>query len=210
MYNSEPTFFIKEKYVLDDARKIFIEKKFDLIPIVDKDHQVIDILIWEDNNGEPGNVIHTESLSMQEIEDNQTVPGNPNAFYSTIVKLSSPLLIQGDFYVGIEVSGADPAGEEAAIAYTHDFNFDNSGRPGSSWLYITSSNPWGVTAGWKNIETFLNGSPKYAMHIYARTTSLPVSSQISASSQNVCQGDIVNFDASIKPSGTLGSSATLL
>ena len=31
-----------------------------------------------------------------------------------------------DFYVGIEVSGADPVGEEAAIAYTHDFNNDNS------------------------------------------------------------------------------------
>jgi PKD repeat protein len=162
----------------------------------------LDITIWEDNNGEPGNVLHSETLSMQEIEDNQTVPGNPNSFYPTVVNLSTPLLIQGDFYVGIEVSGSDPSGEEAAIAYTHNFNYDNSGRSGSSWLYISSSNPWSVAPGWKNIETFLNGSPKYAMHVYARTTSLPVLSQISASSQSVCQGDLVSFDGSASTNGS--------
>ena len=64
----------------------------------------VDIKIWNDNNGQPGAVVYTESLSMQEIEDNMTVPGNPNAFYPTSVELSSPFLISGDFYVGIELA----------------------------------------------------------------------------------------------------------
>jgi len=47
MYNPEPTFFVREKYTLNDAKKIFLDQKFDLIPIVDSDRKVVDALIWE-------------------------------------------------------------------------------------------------------------------------------------------------------------------
>ncbi len=152
--------------------------------------------IWNDNAGEPGSVIFSQDVDMQEIEDNQTVPGNPNAFYPTVVELSAPFQITGDFYVGIEVSGAAAAGEEAAIAYTHDFNFDVSGRPNYSWMYLSASNTFGAPAGWYDFGTTLSGSPKYAMHMYLRTTSLPVTANLAANPTTVCEGESIGYDAS--------------
>jgi len=46
-YHHSPTCFIDGEYTRDQAKKIFIKNKFDLIPIVDKKHRIIDVLIWE-------------------------------------------------------------------------------------------------------------------------------------------------------------------
>ena len=64
-------------------------------------------------------------------------------------------------------------------------------------FYASSSNPFGLAQGWKDMSTVLSGSPKYGMHIYLETTASPVSAVISASSQNICEGDQVQFNASL-------------
>ncbi|MBU1196096.1 MAG: NTP transferase domain-containing protein [Proteobacteria bacterium] len=46
-YYRHPTCFIDGEYTRDQAKKMFIKNKFDLIPIVDKKNRIIDILVWE-------------------------------------------------------------------------------------------------------------------------------------------------------------------
>jgi len=47
IYNTNPTVLIFEKYTIKDAKKIFLKNKFDLIPVIDNDQKVVDILFWK-------------------------------------------------------------------------------------------------------------------------------------------------------------------
>lgn len=46
IFNKKPTFVIKDKYDLEEIKKIFLKQKYDLLPIVDKNKKVIDYLTW--------------------------------------------------------------------------------------------------------------------------------------------------------------------
>ncbi|MBT6935989.1 MAG: NTP transferase domain-containing protein [Candidatus Marinimicrobia bacterium] len=46
IYQSKPTVFVEGKYELDEARTLFKKERFDLIPIVDEQGELIDILLW--------------------------------------------------------------------------------------------------------------------------------------------------------------------
>jgi len=46
LYQSKPTVLVEGSYNIDKAKKIFIKNKFDLIPIVDQNNVVVDVLIW--------------------------------------------------------------------------------------------------------------------------------------------------------------------
>jgi dTDP-glucose pyrophosphorylase len=46
IYQSKPTVLVDGKYKLDEAKKIFIRNNFNLIPIVDQESKVVDILFW--------------------------------------------------------------------------------------------------------------------------------------------------------------------
>jgi CBS domain-containing protein len=48
IYNTNPVRLIKETYEADHVRKIFLENKFDLIPIVDEVETVVDFVVWEE------------------------------------------------------------------------------------------------------------------------------------------------------------------
>ena len=48
IYNQKPTYFVQSEYNLDDVKKMFLENKFDLIPVVDNEHKVVDVLVWEE------------------------------------------------------------------------------------------------------------------------------------------------------------------
>ena len=54
IYNSKPTVLIAEKYEINEAKRLFTQKRFDLIPIVNDKGKLIDILLWGQilNNGE--------------------------------------------------------------------------------------------------------------------------------------------------------------
>ncbi len=53
-YQTKPTVLIKGKYKLEQAKKLFIKNKFDLIPVVVQGNKVVDVLLWDDvfKNGE--------------------------------------------------------------------------------------------------------------------------------------------------------------
>ena len=53
IYQSNPTILVNGQYKLDDVKKLFTEYKFDLIPVVDDEGKLFDILHWETvlNNG---------------------------------------------------------------------------------------------------------------------------------------------------------------
>ena len=48
IYNKNPFFIKKTKYNLNDIKKIFIKKKYDLIPVINSLSKVIDVICWED------------------------------------------------------------------------------------------------------------------------------------------------------------------
>lgn len=54
IYQSDPTVLLSGEYSKEEAKKIFIKKKFDLIPVVDQNGKCVDVLSWEKifNNGE--------------------------------------------------------------------------------------------------------------------------------------------------------------
>ena len=53
IYQSKPRVLIDGKYELDEAKKIFTRNKFDVIPVIDNEGKLTDILFWETvlNNG---------------------------------------------------------------------------------------------------------------------------------------------------------------
>ena len=46
IYQQNPTMLVKGKYILDEAKKLFTKNKFDLIPVVDEEGKLSDILLW--------------------------------------------------------------------------------------------------------------------------------------------------------------------
>jgi len=47
IYQSKPTVLIESEYTQEKAEKLFVQNKFDLIPLVDGEGKVVDILIWD-------------------------------------------------------------------------------------------------------------------------------------------------------------------
>ena len=56
IYQSNPTVLIDGEYENEDVKKIFTKQRFDLIPVVNKKSELIDILLWDEilNNGKKG------------------------------------------------------------------------------------------------------------------------------------------------------------
>ena len=48
IYNRNPTYLVRGTYETEDVKHIFLENKFDLIPIVDSSGLVIDYIVWEE------------------------------------------------------------------------------------------------------------------------------------------------------------------
>jgi len=48
IYQSKPTVLIKNKYTIDEARKLFIDKRFDIIPVINRQNKLIEILLFGD------------------------------------------------------------------------------------------------------------------------------------------------------------------
>ena len=46
IYNKDPFFFYEETISTEKVKKVFLEKKFDLIPVVNKNKKIIDVLYW--------------------------------------------------------------------------------------------------------------------------------------------------------------------
>jgi len=47
IFNPKPTFFISGQYSIEKAREIFLRERFELIPVINEDHQVVDVLYWD-------------------------------------------------------------------------------------------------------------------------------------------------------------------
>jgi serine protease len=154
---------------------------------------VVNIRVWANTAGQPGAVLHTQTVRLQEIMDNQTVPGQPNSFYPTIVEFDNPWLISGNFFIGVEVPNPVPSGQVFAVAYTHDFNNDLTGRPNYAWMRLAAGNAFSLPAGWYNFETTFVGNPRQAMHMQLMTTQYPVRANMNLSASSVCAGNSISF-----------------
>jgi serine protease len=155
-------------------------------------NDMVQIRIWNQVAGQPGTIVYTQNTPLSEIVANQTVPGNPNSFYPTIVEFDTPFLITGNFYIGVTTPQPTPPGQQYAIAYTHDLNLNSPPRPNSAWFQLQTPNGFGATPGWYQMSA-LTGNPNMAMHIYLRTTQHPVQATIQANSSPVCAGGSISY-----------------
>lgn len=46
IYNKNPTYFYKGQYTIEKVKDVFLKKNFDLIPVIDNEKKVINILTW--------------------------------------------------------------------------------------------------------------------------------------------------------------------
>ena len=47
-YKRKPTVVLKDEYDIEKLKKIFIENRFDLVPVIDKKGKIIKIILWDD------------------------------------------------------------------------------------------------------------------------------------------------------------------
>ena len=47
IFQQNPTVIVENEYKLEQAKEIFIKNRFDLIPIVDREGKVLDVLVWD-------------------------------------------------------------------------------------------------------------------------------------------------------------------
>lgn len=155
----------------------------------------ITITVWEDNAGEPGNIVYTEDLLIDVIEANVTGPG-PGSFYITNVDFDQPVAVStNDFYVGYELNYA--AGDTVNCAMTDDLS-TNGSRPNTMMYYIDASDdPLNIGQGWYQTGGDI-GTAEWSMHIYPRITQTPPTAVITPPG-NICEGDFVQFDGSSSP-----------
>ena len=46
-YQKTPTILMHKEYSTADAKKLFIKNKFDIIPVIDENSNLVDVLFWE-------------------------------------------------------------------------------------------------------------------------------------------------------------------
>jgi dTDP-glucose pyrophosphorylase len=47
IYHRKPTYLVENEYNLDEVKKLFIDNKFDIIPVVDEKRKLVDAIMWE-------------------------------------------------------------------------------------------------------------------------------------------------------------------
>ena len=62
-YQKRPTFLRKENYSLSQAKNIFLKKRIDVIPIVERSKKVVDVITFENIFKKNKSVIHTKTFS---------------------------------------------------------------------------------------------------------------------------------------------------
>lgn len=153
----------------------------------------ITVKVYEDNAGEPGTVVYTQTVPLSEIAFNAAGPG-PGSFYITNVVFNNPVAVTTDpFYVGFEVPTTP--GDTAVCAMSDDLSVGDP-RPNTVFAYLSAGNGWGpAPIGWYDASLLFTGNPEWAAHIYPRTTDAPLTANITTNSP-ICDGDFMNFDAS--------------
>lgn len=141
--------------------------------------------IWDATGagGTPGTVIKSQQVTLQEIEDNQTVTG----FFPTRVIFSTPVALPaGDFFVGFSLTNA--TGDTVCLASTQDLTSDPT-RPNTVYAFNTLGN--GL---WENFTNYI--TTELSFHVYLYATTLPVTASSSPSTTNICEGEYVNLTSS--------------
>jgi hypothetical protein len=141
-------------------------------------------------------MVYSETITMQEIEDNVTGPGT-GSFYITNVNFDTPAAVTtGTFHMGYSIETATDPMDSVAVA-TFNVTADG-GRPNKFNVFFEAGNALGYPDNsWQSIETVTGGS-QYVLHIYPRITQTPPTAVISAGSP-VCEGDYMNFDGTGSP-----------
>ena len=81
----------------------------------------VNINVWEESGGQPSNIIATKSISISSFSS------NTNGTQKTMIQFISPVIISGDFYVGIEL---DYSNGDTVVLFT---NTDGESNPGTAW-----------------------------------------------------------------------------
>jgi subtilisin family serine protease len=151
----------------------------------------ITIKVWEDAAGQPGNEVYSQDVLIEDFAANIT----PSGFFPTNISFDQPASVStSDFYLGFEIY--DVAGDTVVLASSEDLTANGS-RPNSAWYYVDpANNPENAITDWTEIGNVISGPFEAALHIYPRITANPPVANLTASSTTVCNGEMVQFDAS--------------
>ena len=156
----------------------------------------ITITVWEDNAGQPGNIVYTEDVLIEEIENNINGAG-AGFFFPTNVNFDTPVAVStNDFYIGYQITYS--AGDTVSCALTENLNTNNA-RPNTMWYYIDpADDPLNTGGGWMEVESLTSTGSQWSMHAYPRITQTPPTAVLSANDP-VCVGEFLDFDGSTSP-----------
>ena len=75
IYNPNPVYIKQNNYKNNLAKKLFIENKFDLIPIIDEEGILLDFVVWEESFTDEGKILNQPShLELQNPFRRQDAP----------------------------------------------------------------------------------------------------------------------------------------
>lgn len=126
--------------------------------------------VYDDNAGEPGNVLSSDTILISSLAPNST----------NEVKIGSPPLVTGDFWVGFEIdySNNDTLGIGTALSFP--------GR--DSTTYVKAGGIWLSSKSLTNLNSSIGFKVVF--------TDFPAFGNYTVSSNQICEGQTVTFDAS--------------
>src|SRR5690554_263207 len=75
----------------------------------------VDFVIYNDNAGNPGTIVHTESIDYEDINYD---PTNPNSLFWNTIELTTPVSVTGTFWVGYKLSYSTTPWDKFQLATT--------------------------------------------------------------------------------------------
>lgn len=147
-----------------------------IMPIFEADFgsagSTIDVVVYDDNAGEPGSSLGSQTWLVSDL----------SAGYYNIVPFSTPVSVNGNFWVGVELNYG--TGDTVVLGTATD-----RGVTGDSTTYLRSGGVWVSTR-----QAFSNGL-NTSLYLDVLTSGSPAVS-FSETSLNILLGNTITFDAS--------------
>ncbi len=140
----------------------------------------VDFNIWDDNAGQPGTIIATESFPLSTIDGALT-----NGQGLLEVLFPGGVNVGGNpFYCGITMNGF---GANDSLGIVHNSIFDPTAN--SAW------EEWGAGGGWYAFDDASSWGNPYSMYISPYVTDAPVSGSASSNVTTVCAGGSIDYSS---------------
>jgi PKD repeat protein len=141
--------------------------------------KTVDINVWDGTGGTPGAILATKTMTIAELQAGGSIP---------FIEFDNavPIPASGEIFVGIDISNLSYSANDSLAIVTNASGESQINTAWEKW----SDNTWHAYSETNSWNISLS---HYIMPWLTNDTTAAI---ITASSTTVCEGDIVNFDAS--------------